>query len=55
MRITDFSIAPNEDFDDLKEAVDSASPGVYTFDDCELPEVCTPNTATISIEKDGDK
>ena len=24
MRITDFSIAPNEDFDDLKEAVDSA-------------------------------
>ena len=54
MRITDFSIAPKEDFDDLKAAVDSASPGVYTFDDCELPEVCTPNTATISIGKDSD-
>lgn len=52
MRIVDFSIATPGDFENLKSDVDTSAPGVYIFDDCELPEECTPNTATISIGKD---
>lgn len=51
MKLTDFSCASAADYLELKIFVDEASPGVYEFPGCELPNTCEPKEATISIGK----
>lgn len=52
MRLTDFSIATKDDYDWMKEQVDTSMSESFIFDDCELPGTCAPPIATIAINKD---
>ena len=52
MRLTDFSNATKDDYDWMKEQVDTSMSESFIFDDCELPGTCEPSTATIAINKD---